>query len=170
MRDLSNPVYPYQLPGFLLPSAEVGTPPNEGGGIPIAETCPFDITIAAGTATFRAGTINQLLPSNYLTGIAIPGSGVRYIVLDCTASNGQITSAVFAADSSPPPGLQPYAGEPPVAFKVLIGVTINGVGVKVWGCGNITATPVEAFRLQKVTPVAGQVPYDVYYLWDIRLT
>lgn len=139
--------------------------PGGGGG-----PCPFDITVAAGTATFRAGTINQLLPSNYLTGIAIPGVGTRYIVLNCTASNGEITSAAFAADSSPPPAITPYAGQPPVSFKVLIGVTINGAAVKVWGCGNITARPEEAFRLQKVTPVAGQVPYDVYYTWDIRLT
>lgn len=143
--------------------------PGVGG---TSGACPFDITITetAGpvyTATFRAGTVNQLLPSNYLTGVTVPATGTRYLVLNCTVSSGAITAASFTADSSVPPAIAPYAGEPPTSFKVLIGVVTDTVATKVWSCGNISAIPVEAFRLQKSVPVAGQVPYDVYYTWEI---
>lgn len=145
-----------------------------GSSAAAAEDCPFDITITetAGpiyTATFRAGTINSLLPSNYLTGVTVPATGTRYLVLDCTASNGEITSAAFAAETSAPPAIVPYAGQPPVAFKILIGVVIDTVAVKVWGCGNIQASGAESFRLQKASPTAGQLPYDVYYTWSLSL-
>jgi hypothetical protein len=137
--------------------------------------CPFDITIELDelldelVATFRPGTINQLLPDNYLTGVVVPDTGTKYLVLNCTASSGQITGATFTAEDDPPDALEPFAGEPPTAFELLIGVVVDGVAVKVWGCGNIQALPVEAFRLQKITPVAGQVPYDVYYTWEFSL-
>lgn len=152
------------LGGTRLVIASGPAYPGSGSG-----PCQFDITYTAGTATFRAGTINQLLPSNYLSGVAVSGAGTWYLVLDCTASNGEVTSAAFAVDASPPPAITPYAGEPPVAFKVLIGIVISGVAFKVWGCGNITAVAAESFRLQKVSPTAGQLPYDVYYTWNIDL-
>jgi hypothetical protein len=134
---------------------------------------PFDITVNALTATFWPGTINSLLPSNAVagisTGIAVPSTGVRYLVLTCTAASGAITNATFSADSSPPSSIAPLAGAPPTSFKILIGVTINAVPVKAWGDGNIQALPVEAFRTQKSSPAAGQVPYDIYYTWSMGL-
>jgi hypothetical protein len=143
-----------------------------GGSSP--EECPFDITITetAGpvfTASFRPGTINQLLPSNYLTGVTVPETGTRYLVLSCTTSNGQITAAAFAADTTAPDSIVPVAGTPPLGFKVLIGVVIDHVATKVWGCGNIQVIPLEAFRLDKVSPLVGQLPYDVYYTWEFSL-
>lgn len=130
---------------------------------------PFDITVTGTTATFRAGTINSLLPSNYLAGVTIVSTGTRYLVLNCTSSNGQITAASFSADVSPPSAIAPYAGQPPVAFSILIGVTINAAAVKVWANGNIGAYGAESFRLQKASPVAGQVPYDIYYSWNLSV-
>lgn len=148
--------------------------PRRGGGTGVARVCPFDITITetAGptfTATFQPGIINGLLPSNYLTGVVVPASGTRYLVLSCTASNGEITAAAFAADSTVPDAIAPSAGEPPTAFKLLIGVCIDAVATKVWGCGNIQAEGAESFRIQKVSPTAGQLPYDVYYTWNLQL-
>lgn len=157
--------------GTTFEAAEV-----KAGTVTVAapHACPFDITLTPNsgdfTATFRAGTINQLLPSNYHTGVFVPASGTRYLVLSCTVAGGAITAAAFSADASPPPAIAPYAGEPPTSLKILIGVSIDGVATKVWGCGNITAMPVEAFRVQKTVPVAGQVPYDVYYTWQIALS
>lgn len=134
---------------------------------------PFDIRItssgATRTVTVRAGTINSLLPSNYLSGVTVPETGTRYLVLDVTVTSGAITAAALAADSSVPPAIAPSAGTPPIAFKVLLGVIIDARAVKVWGQGNIQALPVEAFRLQKSVPVAGQVPYDVYYTWSLAV-
>jgi len=138
---------------------------------------PFDIFVetVAGTpyATFWPGTVNSLLPSNGMaglaSGVAVVASGVRYLVLTCTAASGAITGAVFSAETSPPAAITPLAGSPPVSFKILIGVTIDGEAVKVWRDGNIQALPVEAFRTQKTVPVAGQLPYDVYYTWALSL-
>jgi hypothetical protein len=165
----------------------LGLVQHRGGGINLARrpqglrpmfrrqplaSCPFNITIgddgAGGlVATFRAGTINGLLPSNYLTGVTVPASGTKYLVLTCTANNGEITAASFSADAAAPGAIVPYAGQPPVSFKILIGLSINGTPIKIWGCGNIQASGTESFRLQKVTPVAGQVPYDIYYTWTL---
>lgn len=130
---------------------------------------PFDISIVGTTATFRAGTINGLLPSNYLTGVTVVSSGTRYLVLNCTSSNGQITAASFAADSSVPPALAPTAGQPPTSFKILIGISIDAAPFKVWGSGNIQAFGREMFRLAVVSPVAGQLPYSIYYTWEFSV-
>jgi hypothetical protein len=150
-------------PRGLQPAARIG----------YGNTCPFTMSITSSgvtrTVTFRAGTINSLLPSNYLTGVTVPASGTRYIVLDVTVVSGAITAAAFAADSTVPAAIAPFAGEPPTAFKILIGVVINAKVFKVWGCGNIQAIPVEAFRIQTAVPVAGQVPYDVYYTWELSV-
>ena len=140
-------------------------------------SAPFDITVedVAGTptATFWPGTVNSLLPSNGMaglsSGVATVASGVRYLVLTCTAASGAITGATFSADASPPAAITPLAGSPPTSFKILIGVTIDGEPVKVWGDGNIQALPVEAFRVQKSSPVAGQIPFDIYYTWSLDL-
>jgi hypothetical protein len=145
----------------------------DAGGRGGTGDCPFAITLteagSAYTATFRAGTINSLLPSNYLTGVAVPATGTKYLVLTCTASNGEITAATFSADATAPAAIVPFAGQPPTSFKILIGVVIDGALVQVWGCGNIQALGVESFRVQKGAPVAGQVPYDVYYTWSLSL-
>lgn len=151
----------------FAPSVRRGVETDEPDG------APFDIALdlRAGDlyATFRPGTINQLLPDNYLAGVLVPASGTKYLVLNCTASNGEITGATFTADDDPPPALQPFAGQPPTAFELLIGLVVDGESLKIWGDGNIQALGVEMFRLQKLAPVAGELPYDVYYSWDIRL-
>lgn len=150
---------------------DLRSPSQPGDGS--AAAYPFDITISgtAGSyvASFRAGVINQLLPDNYLTGVAIPDTGTKYLVLNLTASNGQITTATFTAEDDPPDALAPFAGQPPTAFAILIGVVIDTIAIKVWGNGNIQAAGTESFRLQKVTPVAGQLPYDVYYTWTFAV-
>lgn len=160
--------------GTVVARRPAGLQPGPRRGQISSRLCPFDITITetAGpvfTATFRAGTINQLLPSNYLTGVVVPASGTRYLVLDCTASNGEITAAAFAADTTVPDAIAPFAGQPPTAFKILIGVCTDTVASKVWGCGNIQAMAQESFRLQRVSPTAGQLPYEVYYTWALSL-
>lgn len=155
-------------PGPTGPTGPAG-PPGPSGAVDY----PFDITITdiAGTlyATFYPGTINQLLPSNMLSSFVVPASGTRYLVLDCTASNGEITSAALAVDTAPPDAFVPYAGQPPVAFKILIGLSVDGVAFKTWGSGSIMAIGGESFRLQKASPTAGQLPYDVYYTWVLSV-
>lgn len=141
----------------------------EGGGRSSRLPAPFDITISGTKATFRAGTVNNVLPTNYLTGVTVPTTGTRYLILTVTTSSGQATSAVFSASSTAPTAIAPAAGIPPSTFTVLIGVLIDGTAVKVWGDGNIQALPVESFRVDKATPVAGALPYTIYYTWELSL-
>lgn len=174
--------------GITPGGGKLGLVRQHGGGVVLAQrprglqpaarisygsTCPFTPSItssgATRTVTFRPGTINSLLPSNYATGVTVPATGTRYLVLDVGVTSGAITSAAFAADSAAPDAIAPAAGTPPSSFKVLIALAIDARLFRVWGCGNIQAIPVEAFRLQKITPVAGQVPYDVYYTWELSL-
>lgn len=160
-------------PGILLRETGDGviiTSTARGRGGSSGGPSPFDITINGTTATFRAGTINGFLPSNYLSGVTVPTTGTRYLCLSCTASNGQITAASFVADSSAPAAITPFQGQPPTSFKVLIGVLIDGVAIKVWGDGNIQADAAESFKLQVGSPAAGSMPYVIYYTWSLRLT
>lgn len=149
------------------PARGLHPPPRASGGA--GRAAPFDITITGTTVTFRPGTINSLLPSNYLSGVTITGTGTEYLLLNCTASNGEITAAAFAVAGTTTAAITPYAGQPPIAFGLLMGIVVDGTATKVWGDGNIQATPVEAFRIQKASPVAGQLPYDVYYTWQLSL-
>lgn len=136
---------------------------------------PFDITIEYDDgsdtyfATLRPGTINNLLVNNYLDGVSVPASGTVYLVVNVTASSGEITSATLSAEMTQPSAITPYAGQPPIAFGLLIGVVTDAVATKVWSDGNVSAVPQEAFRLQKASPVAGQLPYDCYYTWKLSL-
>jgi hypothetical protein len=147
--------------------------PSRGGGA-ATERYPFDITLtdAGGgnsTATIWPGTINQLLPSNYLTGVTVSNTGTHFLVLDCTASDGEITAAPLAIESAAPPAITPTQGTPPVAFQVLVGIIIDGVAYKVWGNGSVTASAAESYRVDKGSPVPGSLPYDVFYTWEFSL-
>jgi hypothetical protein len=164
---LASPSPSLDLSRPWLPSAELGPSPSGGGGT--TGHHPFDIFITSTgstrTVTIWPGTVNQLLVSNYLTGVTVSPTGTYYLVIDCTASDGQITSATLAIDSVPPPGIAPTAGSPPVSFKILVGVIVDAVAFKSLGDSNLYAPSAEAFRLEKVSPVAGLPAYDIYYTW-----
>lgn len=133
------------------------------------DSAPFDLTVDGTTCTFRAGTINGLLPSNYLTGVTISATGTRYLVLNCTASNGQITGASFSADTSQPGAIAPTIGVPPSVFSLLIGLTIDGEPIKIWEGGNIAAAPAESFRVDRSVATPGALPYEIFYTWEFRV-
>lgn len=158
--------------GTLL--TPLAVPTVRKGGCSGVTRYPFDITLTdqgdtTSIATIWPGTINQLLPSNYLTGVSVSNTGTHYLVLDCTASDGEITAAPLAIESAAPSAISPTQGTPPVAFQVLIGIIISGVAFKVWGNGNMTAAAAESFRVDKGSPVPGSLPYDVYYTWNLSL-
>jgi hypothetical protein len=130
---------------------------------------PFDITVTANKAYFRAGTINGFLPTNYSTGTGVNSSGTEYLVLNCTSSNGKITAASFGAQALQPGAITPTKGLPPTSFALLIGVLVNGQPTKIWGDGNINASVVESFRADRDPITPGQLPYDIYYTWQFTL-
>lgn len=130
---------------------------------------PFDPIVTGTTFSIVPGTINNLIPSNYLTGVTIPSTGTKYICLSCATSSGAITSAELVADASAPAVISATASYPPTAFKLLLAIVINKVPTKVWGDGNIQALPLEVLRVNKTTPVAGEMVYTPYYTWGISL-
>jgi hypothetical protein len=132
---------------------------------------PFDVTFDTSgdpRDTFvRPGTINGVLPSNYDDVFSLAASGVYYLVLNVTASDGEIASATLSFDSSPPAGVPTLQGQPPTAFAYLLGVVVDLVWFRVIGPGSLAAAGTEVFRVSKSAPSPGTLPYDIYYTWTI---
>lgn len=144
---------------------------NEGAGGSSNAPCPFDMTLTAEGSNYRLtiypGTINGIVPDNYLSGILISQGGAHYIYASCTTSNGSITSATLEAYSIPQTPSLPTINYPPSTLKILIGIIIGSTEYRVANCSNFTVSSVEVFRLSKASPVQGMMPYDIYYNWNI---
>ena len=162
--DRNEPM-PYLRPEGLLP---VNT-----------YVCPIDILSLdsnAQTATFRPFTVNQLVPSNFQDALSIANS-VSYIYVHCETDGSQVNAVTLEVSSTPRPPPAVTMGSAPSAFDVLVWVivrTSSGGGYtfsrfKIWGCGNIAASPVEFIRTDKSTPVPGQSSYDIWYAWSAVL-
>lgn len=141
-----------------------------GGGGPTGPY-PFDISFSGGPdpkdATVRPGTINGILASNFTDTYSLSASGVYYLVLSVTATDGEIVSALLSMPTSPPAGVPTLQGQPPTSFDYLLGVVVDLVWYRVIGNGSLTAEGDEVFRVSKVAPAPGTLPYDIYYNWLI---
>ena len=144
-----------------------------------AEVCPMDIVnfnSTAQTVRFRPVTVNQLVPSNFQSDLSV-ANAVSYIYVHCETDGSQVNAATMDVSSTPrtPPAVT--MGSAPSAFDVLVWVivrTSSGGGYtfskfKVWGCGNISATPAEYIRTDKSSPAPGQSSYDIWYAWQAVL-
>jgi len=145
-----------------------------GGGGPF----PFDVSFTAGsdashrTATVRPGTLNGLIPDNILTTEDVDINNTYYLILEATAMDGQIASAHLRFDSSAPTtGIPTTMGEPPIAFEFCIGIIVGDGAMSTWyrtiGNGSLFAEGSEVFRVSKVAPSPGTLPYDIWYTWFI---
>jgi hypothetical protein len=163
--QLTNPV----APGFAEELDAIKSPPPGGGTV--ATAYPFDVTFdTAGDPrdTFvRPGTINGVLPTNYSDIFSLAASGVYFLVLTVTASDGEIASAVLSFEVSPPAGIPTIQGQPPTTFEYLLGVVIDLVWYRTIGPGSLAAAGLEVFRVSKTAPAPGTLPYDIYYTWSI---
>ncbi len=147
-------------------------PQASGGGSPTpAGPFPFDVEFTGSgtplTASARPGTLNGLIPTNYLTTYSVTVPGVYYLVLSATAATGEIASCALSMPGSPPVGIPTIMGEPPLAFDYLLGVVIDGVWYRTIGNGSLTAIGQEVFRVSQISPAPGTLPYDIYYTWNI---
>lgn len=161
---------PAKTPGFGFELDQIKSPPPGGGGTPPTEL-PFDVSFdTAGDPrdTFvRPGTINGVLPTNFDDTFSLAASGVYYLVLNVTASDGEIASATLSFDGSPPAGIPTLQGQPPTAFAYLLGVVVDLVWYRTIGNGSLAAAGSEVFRVSKTSPSPGTLPYDIYYTWVI---
>lgn len=144
---------------------------NEGAGSGSSGPCPFDMTLSVEGGNYRLtvypGTINGIVPDNYLSGILISQGGAHYIYASCTTSNGSITSVTLESSTTVQTPSLPTLNYPPTTLKVLVGIIIGSTEYKVANCSNFTVSSVEVFRLPKASPVQGMMPYDIYYNWNI---
>src|SRR5215204_5993510 len=85
--QLTDPV----APGFAQELDAIKSPPPGGGSTPAA-AYPFDVEFngAPGDATIRPGSINGNLPTNFDDVFALGATTTYYLVLSCTAVDGEI--------------------------------------------------------------------------------
>ena len=146
-----------------------GTPGGEGGGASVK--CPFDVVLKAQDppedppedfvptydVSSTAGTVNQLLASNYDEAFAtIEGDDVGYLIVhvDLDAEGG-VTSVSMKLESETCDAMEVLANALPTSVDILVGVVDNGKWERTMGCGGVVLYPVEAFS------VSG----DTYWTW-----
>jgi hypothetical protein len=142
--------------------------PSFGGSV----SYPFDLALtdagATFTGVFRPGTVNGLIPSNYLSLTGISKEDTVYIGIVCTLSNAAVQTAVFAAGASPPPAYQVTKNIPPTDLSILTHVVVAGAVYRVLGPSSITVTPVASFATDKTTTlVPGETAQDTWYTYEV---
>ena len=142
--------------------------PSFGG----AAAYPFDLTLEDGGATytgkFRPGTVNGLIPSNYLSLTGIAKTGTVYIGIVCTLSNAAVQTAVFAAGGTPPPAYMVTMNVPPTDLSILTHVIVDGTVFRVLGPSSITVTPQTSFVTDKTTTlVPGEKSTNTWYTYSV---
>ena len=148
--------------------------PAAGGGSSPAAAYPFDV-ISAGTSSFtvQPGTMSGILPTNYNNTFTLSLSTTYYLVLNCTASSGQIASAALQFASSAPSAIPVNMGQPPTSFSFLVGILItNGAGGGQWfrciAPGSLFAIGALQYQTNKASPAPGTLPFDNWYTWLIE--
>lgn len=172
-----------------LPGRAVGSPPEQGlnkrlrftfenpsggvaGGVATGPF-PFDVSFGPGSdgshsaATIRPGTVNGLVPANILVIADLENSTDYYLVISATVAAGEITGCTIAFTTTAPGAIVPTLGEPPLTWDYVVGMVIDATWFRTIGNGSLFATPEEVFRVSKVAPAPGTLPYDIYYTWSI---
>ena len=154
---------------FSIPETKRQRPSFGGSSV----AYPFDLTLTEGegdtfTGKFRPGTVNGLIPSNYLSLTGISKTDTVYISIVCTLSNAAVQTAVFAAGESPPPAYLVTKNIPPTDLSILTHVVVAGAVYRVLGPSSITVTPVTSFATDKTTElVPGERPTDTWYTYGV---
>jgi hypothetical protein len=138
---------------------------------PNASFCPFDIITTVVTSgydvTFRAGTINGVLPTNMLdklTGVTTASN--TYYYLKCTTDGKVITSSLLEKDTSLRTPAQPTADTAPTEFNIMLGYTTTaGITEKTISCGHLQARIAPSLQEDANDYVAGERNYTQFYNW-----
>lgn len=121
------------------------------------------------------GTVNQLLPTNIFDSIKITASS--YVVLTCESDGYVVTSSTWSLMNTQPTPLDATADTPPSTFYVLIGYVAYTAPVLPATKGTITifntvntslsANPIEWVRATRSGAGPYELPYVIYYAWNI---
>lgn len=133
---------------------------------------PFDLTLtdagATYTGNFRPGTVNGLIPSNYLSLTGIAKTGTVYIKIAVTLTNAAVQTATFSATGTAPAAMPTSMGVPPTSVEILTHVVVNGTVFRVLGPGNPWLTPTSIFETDKSGTISpGEKPTDVWYTYNL---
>lgn len=135
------------------------------------QPCPFDIYLTAVTsgyeATFQAGTINGVLPTNMSSSLAgITTASNTYYYLKCTTDGKVITSSVIEKSTSLRTPAQPTADTAPTEFNIMLGYTTTaGITAKTIACGHLQARIAPSIQEDANSYSAGQRNYTQFYNW-----
>lgn len=137
-----------------------------GGGSSESIIYPWDPVVFSTNnnmkVKFYPGSINGLVPANMTTIFDISNSQNYYVILNCNAGNGQITSSTLLVQTNGSNPIGYGEGSPPNSFQVTIGMILQGAGF------NIFKKIVTAQPSQPVTSVFGSTPsLHYYYTWVI---
>lgn len=142
------------------------------GGTPAQGViCPFDITLSPVTggfiASFSAGTINGVLPTNIFTPLTnITTSANTYYYLKNTTDGKVITNCVLEKDTSLRTPAQPTADTAPTEFNIMIGYTTTaGVTEKTITCAHLQARIAPSIQEDADSYTAGERNYTQFYNW-----
>lgn len=128
---------------------------------------PFFPKMSGSSATITYGTLNGVAPTNINNTFTISTSGTRYLVLNATASSGDIVSSSLSVTSTPPTPPGTSLGFPPNSFDLMLYIVKNGTPYRTIGLGSVYAVVHEAYRVQKSMTTPDMLPYDSYYTWLI---
>jgi hypothetical protein len=151
---------------------------KESGGVGGAVTPhPFKITSIQDSfnenlhnVTVTAGTLNNLLPTNLFSNNAlrkftISSNQLYYVILNGeTNGSDQFNSCSISVSDSPPPVQTPTMFSLPTSPQFLLGVVFNGASYNTI-INSLLLTGEQQFIEEKSSPVAGALPYNIYYVW-----
>lgn len=148
----------------------IASPTGSGGGGSAETKGAFDLNIAAaggGTldVTVIPGTVNGLLPSNYLSTFNISATGLYYLTLSIAATGSTITSASLVMSSSAPAVQVPTRDTPASSFSRLIAIITDGVAERQIPVGSLITFPEERFRTNRTAPAPDESPFYFWYAW-----
>ena len=146
-------------------SAKRGATATAGGGQE-----PWDVTVTPDGENYKIkvipGVFGNAVMSNYDDEETITDA-VHWVYLDITTSNGAVTACTWAQQTSIPTPSGTNAGTPPITFKYPIAIVDDGTVYKLVEGKSFFVSSVEAFRNEKGSPTAGELPYDIYYAWQV---
>jgi hypothetical protein len=151
--------------GFSLKLARRGGG-GGGGGSPLPWQPVFITEAEVLKVSFRLGTANNVVPTNWNTKFTAPtGDTVKFVVLAVTTSGGKVTSCALSLDSSAPATDEISKDTPPTSHKVVLGAVGSGTS-QMLVTKNILLAASVVFTETAAASADRAEPFHRWYRWD----
>lgn len=166
---------------ITLPDGRIAlfTKKTRGGGGTAPDVRSFDVSVSLDTeapdpesadriVTVRQGVVNNLMPTNMFSELAVAPTGMWFVVLAISyATTGVVSAELIVTDAQPSPDAVAEEA-PPASHDILIAVIHEAVVYQIRR-GNINVTTTKAFSVTKEPPIdPGELPYTTY--WRLAVT